>query len=669
VVWRVTARTWARWRGLAGPIAILLLALVLRVAWPTLTEFKFSEARLEALALEITQGGRLPLVGVPSSAGFDHSPISVYLYVPAFLWTADPVPATLYGGLIGLAAVGLCWWLARRWSRAGSLAGPGRGATAAWIAALLFATSPWAVVFSRKIWQVVFVPVLALAFVGLIVSALVEEPGRRWNLAWALVVYALLVQVHPSAVSLAPALVLWLVLFWRRIRAGPLAVGALLAALTAVPFLVHQVEHGWPVLAALENQPAPVWDGSALRLAWEAITGRGIHALAGDAYPLLDVVPRLAWTFNLVGWLVVGSALWLARRIVAGWRATDREVRQRARIDLVLLSWLVVPILFSLRHSLDLHLHFFVLLVPAAYLVVGRAAADLLARSQRRHVVTLAALPLGLLAAGQIVALVWMGRFVATHDTPGGFGVPLGRYFATADRAASVAQAQGAAEVLVVGQGDSVVVDETPAIYDVLLRGRVAYRFVDGQSAALFPTHRALALVTSGAGEAARWYLSGRPLLSAPGDGDRLVLVEGEGGTPQQQLEPIAGLRLFQNGVELQGYSVEEPALGGQVRFWLLWQVLWLSPGDTHFFVHLLDAEGRMLGQQDSAGYPPAYRQKGDRVVNMFDIKIRRQALPDPYWARVGLYLYPEVSNVPAIDAAGNPATDTVTVGPLSRRP
>ena len=73
--------------------AILGLATFLRVAWPKLTEFKFSEARLMALALELTREGRIPLVGVPSSAGFDHSPVSVYLYLPPFLVSSSPIPA------------------------------------------------------------------------------------------------------------------------------------------------------------------------------------------------------------------------------------------------------------------------------------------------------------------------------------------------------------------------------------------------------------------------------------------------------------------------------------------------------------------------------------------------------------------------------------------------
>ena len=298
---------------------VLLLATILRVAWPTLTEFKFSEARLEALALELTREGRLPLIGVPSSAGFDHSPVSVYLYLPAFLFTSDPIPATVYGGLAGVAAVALCWWLARKWS--------GGGRWAALVAALLFSTSPWAVAFSRKIWQVAFVPLLTLFFIGFVVSALVA--GRKWSMAWALVALAVLVQVHPSAVSLLIALALWLIIFRRQVELGPLVVGGVLGLLTAVPFLLHQVQQGWPVLAALKALPPAVYDLGAVRLAWEAVTGRGIHALAGDAYPLLELVPQLGWFLNLVGWLAIVSALGLAWRTLRDWRSPDSERCER----------------------------------------------------------------------------------------------------------------------------------------------------------------------------------------------------------------------------------------------------------------------------------------------------------------------------------------------------
>jgi len=625
------------------PLSILLPAALLRIGWPTLAEFKFSEARLAALALELTQEGHLPLVGVPSSAGFDHSPLSVYLYTPAFLFTANPIPAMVYGGLVNVGAVALCWWLAQRW--------PGGGRGAAPVAALLLAVNPWAVSFSRKIWQVAFVPLLALAFADLAVSALIQ--GRRRHLAWMLVVYALLVQVHPSALALAPAAVLWLALFRSQVRPAPLLTGAALSLLSGVPFLVHQFQSGWPALAALRAQSEATWNLTALHLAWEAITGRSIHALAGQAYPLLRTVPQLDRTFNLIGWVTAGAALVLAWRMVARWQAADAGERQAARVDLLLLSWLIVPVLFNLRHSLELHLHFFALIMPAACLVAGRAIQIVGQRwpSARRLRAT-GAVCLGLLALLQVTALVLMGHFVATHDTPGGFGLPLGRYLEVADRAVALADEQEAAEVLVVGQGDSPVVDEMPAIFDLLLRGRVACRFVDGNSTALFPARRTVILLTPKAGEGAAWY--GKWPAADTLDGYRLAVLEG--AWPQEGFTPIAGPRLFQNGIELQGYRWEK---GG--RLWLLWQVLWRSPDDTHFFVHLLDRAGRRQGQQDLAGYPTAGRRKGDRVLNKFDI-ILPGGLSGGLQARVGVYTFPAVVNVPVVDGAGNPVADAVVI-------
>lgn len=632
---------------------ILLLATALRVGWPGLTEFKFSEARLEALALELTREGRAPLVGVPSSAGFDHSPISVYLYVPAFVLTSNPIVATVYGGLVGVIAVAFSWWLARRWS--------GGGRIAALVAVLLFTASPWAVSFSRKIWQVAFVPLLALMFVGLIISALIEERARggRWRLTWALVAFAILLQVHPSAVSLAPALALWLLIFWRRVRLVPLLVGGGLGALTALPFLVHQAQSAWPAVSALRTLPPATWNLAAIRLAWEVISGRGIHALAGEAYPLLEIVPQLGWFFNLIGWLTTGAALWLLRRALRDWQVENVRRRRAARIDLVLVTWLLVPVLFNLRHSLDLHLHFFALILPTAYLTIGRAAESV------RHVCSepwlrrAAMVGFGLLAGAQVLALVLMGRFVASHDTPGGFGTPLSHYLEIANKVIAEASTEDSKEVLVVGQGDSIVIHEIPAIFDVLFRDRLVYRFVDGRSAALFPPRPALALLTPQAGEAVAWYDSWA-MRNLP---HSYRLASLDGSWPRDMLTLMTGPRVFENGTELQAYtSTADGALEGRFKLWLQWQVLWLSPDDTHFSVQLMNREGDLWGQQDTPGYPTEYRQKGDRVISLFDITARQGSSYQPGRAWVGLYVYPQVIPVPIIDGDGNVVDDGVNL-------
>jgi hypothetical protein len=100
-------------------------------------------------------------------------------------------------------------------------------------------------------------------------------------------------------------------------------------------------------------------------------------------------------------------------------------------------------------------------------------------------------------------------------------------------------------------------------------------------------------------------------------------------------------------------------------HFWLLWQVLWESPGDTHFFARLVDKEGQFWGQQDSEGYPAAFRRRGDRVVSKFDITKSGDSMADPARAEAGIYQYPQVLNVPVIDEGGKAMGDVVTMGPL----
>src|SRR5690606_37232666 len=132
---------YARWE-LALLAAILLLAGALRMGAPGITEFKRDEANLSRLALDLAQGSDFPLLGISSSVGIPNPPISAYLFALPYALDSTPLLATVFVGALNVLAVALTWLLMRR----------AFDARPALIAALLYAASPWAVLFSRKIW-------------------------------------------------------------------------------------------------------------------------------------------------------------------------------------------------------------------------------------------------------------------------------------------------------------------------------------------------------------------------------------------------------------------------------------------------------------------------------------------------------------------------------------
>ena len=122
-------------------LAVLGLGLTLRFAQPTLVEFKRDEATIARVGQAIAYEGFRPAVGVDSSLGIDNLPLTPYLMaLPLRLWS-DPLSAVLFTILLNGLALPACYLLGKAML----------GRRAALLATLLFAVSPWAVLYARKI--------------------------------------------------------------------------------------------------------------------------------------------------------------------------------------------------------------------------------------------------------------------------------------------------------------------------------------------------------------------------------------------------------------------------------------------------------------------------------------------------------------------------------------
>ncbi|MBE2223636.1 MAG: glycosyltransferase family 39 protein, partial [Anaerolineae bacterium] len=292
-------RHWQEWLLVA---ALVGLAGLLRMNWVGISEFKADEARLLALALDMADG-QIALRGISSSVGLPNFPMSVWLYaLPLVVWS-HPYAATLFTGLLNTVAVLACYWLVRRYW----------GAIAAIAATLMFAVSPWAVIFSRKIWAQNLLPLFVMLWViGLALALVDRKPRFMWL---ALVALAVAVQIHLAALALVPATLVLLIVFWRRISWKDVAIGGGLGVLTAVPFLLY-----------LSQQRSLIGDGlakaggeavgfglDALIYARMMAAGNDLHSLVGAAQveTFLAQAPEMGRIDWLVTAVIVTSLIYL----------------------------------------------------------------------------------------------------------------------------------------------------------------------------------------------------------------------------------------------------------------------------------------------------------------------------------------------------------------------
>ncbi len=469
--------------------ALLTLAAFLRLWDLGSASFTYDSARLNNLAVEFIDTGRLPTRGMMSSAGVENPPLAVYLMSLPNLVSRDPAVSLAFIALLNIFGVWMIYRFGRRYW------GVGVGL----LAALLLAVGPWAVFNSHQLQaQDMLVPGVLLFFVLLYAWCVDRRP---WALTGALVMLAALTQLHFAAFALLPipALVL-LVVAWARWRgrgavrfAAPLAAGIALSILLYLPYLISDAAGGWQnVRRAIEYMQGPrhLWQRDIFDLVLMNIGGRNIHALAGaqvytqylQGLPPVDYLPD-----RIEEALAVVATVWLAVRL---WRAR-RQPDAVARDGLVLL-WLLVPLAVFLRSSSYVPPHYLLSVLPVPYLVLGIAANDLVGSLRQRHVRWVG--PVGWLGALALAALViwqaWLTvsiyRFVGTRDTPGAWGTPIRILSAVADNIRRYADLYDASQVLVLCPGADPRWEECPAVLSYLTSRSHRASFMDYDDPAIW---------------------------------------------------------------------------------------------------------------------------------------------------------------------------------------
>ena len=636
-------------RGLPWPSllfgGILLLAALLRLSQLEIAHFQLDQARIAQYAWELAREGVFRTHFFALTGGYDNFPLSLYLYAPPFLLFSHIHALLLWSIGLNLAALALCWCFVRRYW----------GWPAAAVATLLLATAPWDVFYASRIWSNTQMPVLVMFWAWGTALAFHERRWRWWTLSWAAAAW--LIQLHPSgaiffvASALLSAVSLRARAFSWRATALGLALGmlpalpwfgAFLGGATAIdqerlPFLgegKRELGYNWqPLIDFLAAHNLGRW-----------FRGDGLDGLRAQFAALDRLAPLSMLTYALAG-------AWVLRR---AFRAPGRAPYR------VLAPWLLLPLAFPVVSYSSYTSIYYLPLLPAPFIALAAGWSAL--RRHWRGPVAAVLVIYCLLHANAI----WQGaRFVreglARHDAEiwaVGGGAPLATQLAIATAAREAVDEGSAAELLVALRPVHEVKYEQLAHAMPFLTRGVPTRILDTRAPHLvYPAEASLWLLDVNQTTLPEGYAAAQE--RARDTRYRLYLLPGAAAPAPRFVLPAHAA--YANGLRLVGHDVPDCGAG---RFRLHWTPGPVGDSRFHFFNHLLDADGNVLARRDIPAWDPSQWRAGDVVLSTVDFGLSPDDLPGETW-RVGMYEYPSLQPVNALDERGRPWRYAVDI-PLS---
>ncbi len=654
--------------------AVLLALLLLVAAYLRLRGLAYSpvlgdQSILLNIAMHFVNTGELPLAANKSSAGIMNPPMVTYLLaLPLFGWQSLTA-VHLFQGVLGITAVFIMALYAQRLF----------GWRVALIATLLFAVNPWAVFYSRFVWNPNPIPLFSTL---LLMSLLAYFVGKRRpiHILVSFFCLAVITQLHLSGLVLFAVLGGVILLFWRRqpeengLKALlPFVIGGGIFLLLYVPFMLFERATGFVDLQAM----VAALTGGAV-----AVDGLGVGDVSVNLASLL-LVEELA-TGNQA-WFATGipveeSGLWLWARqfgrflfavsllyviISPIWGRLRRQpsvsplFASKYVVLSILAIWMVLPILFYVRHTVYLQNYYFLYIYPAPFLAVALLVDG---------------------AISKISTPKWREngrawRFLMAHFV---FIVPLlffafwqfnlyQTWFQLVDQAAIVPPRQTQYVQQAVETLQTILAENEGCDLTILAEGGTLegsslsviesfvyptpVRYVDTQRGFIIPANCTVYLTVS-ASAATGWLT----------ENGRLRPEQITAGTETYRFYEVAGtitdnspLIRWQNGLALLAVDiVGEVVPNGQLTLNYRWQVQEPPPTGAryHFFNHLLDESGQIIAQEDSPAIDSLYWQAGDQLVTQFYLQLPPQLENGRYTFLLGLYSWPDLERVPLNQSA-----------------
>lgn len=330
---------------------IILCAAFFRVTNLDLIEFKADEAINLFLASRPFFGFGFPPGGTASSVGILNPPLFNYILFPFILVSRDPRVISLSIGLINVLAIGLFYSLVKRYYNF----------LAAFVASLLFAFSPWAILFSRKIWSQDMLLPFSILILFSLHKIIFEKKVAYWTPC--IMGSLFLMQMHQSSILFL--LPLSLFLFHQKIiiNIKYMAIGCLIGIVPTIPYFLYELANGCPdctVILTIQERLSPQHSFEIFMRPLQILSQGNFNFVLGN-----DMV-IFAKNFPLIYYLRVAlyiEYILIPLSLFLFWRK-ERKVR------FLVYTTLSLPLLYFILRF-EPFMHYFILLTPLLFLFLG----------------------------------------------------------------------------------------------------------------------------------------------------------------------------------------------------------------------------------------------------------------------------------------------------------
>lgn len=341
---------------------ILLFSLAFRVANLDLIEFKTDEAVNLLLSAWPVLHHTIPPGGTVSSIGILNPPLFNYILTPLTFITLDPKVFSFLIALLNSISIAFFYLIVRKYY----------GQITAFTSSILFAFSPWAILYSRKIWtQDLLVPFFILLFFSL--HKIFTENRQIY---WIFIVLSSLFLIQLHQISILFIALLFVFLFLQKVKFNLkyIVIGTILGTIPLLPYFGYEIKNGYPDIKALvlSEQKLSSKRSPILFLRPLQITNQGnLSFILGTdlenylkKFSFIDMIRRIFY-FEYI--LIIAGAILFFKKY-----PTFRTL---------FYSSALLPVIYFLI-KVDPFMHYYIIILPLLFLFLGVSFDYLLSRGK-----------------------------------------------------------------------------------------------------------------------------------------------------------------------------------------------------------------------------------------------------------------------------------------------